>query len=118
MICTYCGCFTDRVTGKEIYPYLKHLHKKTFIQCKPCEAYVGTHADGKPLGTLANKGLRAYRIKCHDEFDKLWKSKHMKRNEAYVWLGLKMKKTRADAHIGMFNQQECQKLLQILKEES
>jgi len=86
--------------------------------CRPCDAYVGVHkGTDKPLGRLADKELRYWKMAAHEAFDPIWQSKAMKRNEAYKWLagcmGLKPKET----HIGMFDVQQCKKVIKICNDE-
>jgi hypothetical protein len=113
MICPYCGKEAIWCENKEIYG--KNYGKSYMCYyCKPCDAYVGCHLNSeRPLGIMANKELRALRIKCHYVFDKLWKSKYLKRWEAYKYLSELMK--MGDAHIGNFNKEECLILLDKLK---
>jgi hypothetical protein len=113
VICPYCGKEAVWCENKEIYgknygnSYMCYL-------CKDCNAYVGCHQNTeRPLGTMANKELRELRIKCHSNFDKLWKSKYLKRWEAYKYLSELME--MADAHIGNFTKEECLILLDKLK---
>lgn len=85
--------------------------------CLPCDARVGTHKGSKtPLGTLANAALRDLRMQCHKVFDRKWKSGKMSRTDAYVWLQEHMNLPAEKAHIGMFDKEQCNKLLKILKE--
>lgn len=117
MTCNYCGNPAKLVMGREIYPFLKRLHGRFFYLCRPCDAYCGTHqADQKPLGTLANKTLRAMRMRCHDKFDKLWKTGEMSRHEAYKWMQDVLNIPAEDAHIGMFDEDRCKKLLTVFEE--
>lgn len=75
-----------------------------------CDSFVGTHkATLKPLGTLANAELRALRIKCHAEFDKLWKEKNFKRQTAYKHLAKFMKID--EPHFGEFTKEQCEYFL-------
>ncbi len=83
--------------------------------CLPCDARVGTHRNSKtPLGTLANAALRDLRMQCHKIFDRKWKCGKMSRKKAYKWLQKAMGLSEEKAHIGMFNENQCKKLLQIL----
>ena len=87
--------------------------------CSPCKAWVGTHKNSpthKPLGSLAKEELRVLRMKAHHSFDSLWKKWGITRREAYVYLQNLMDMTPEQAHIGRFNEHECQKLLKLLKE--
>lgn len=112
-----CGNSAKMVTGKKIYPHRPDLYHKFFYHCEPCGSYVGCHpGTNEPLGTLANATIRKLRNQCHNKFDRLWKSGEMKRGEAYKWLQDKMYLTKEDAHIGKFGEEQCIKLLSILKE--
>lgn len=55
--------------------------------CKDCDAYVGCHNNTKtPLGIMANRELREWRIKAHAAIDPLWKTGFMTRKEVYALL--------------------------------
>lgn len=79
-------------------------------QFPACTAAHGAHKDGRPLGIPANKATKDARIKAHAAFDRLWKDKHMKRKEAYVWMQGAMSMTADDAHIGRFTIEQCEQL--------
>ena len=82
-----------------------------------CDAFVGVDKrDGKtPLGTMANKELRELRKKCHnDYFDPLWNTGKMKRSEAYKFLQVLMKLPKEQAHIAMFDINQCKTLIEKL----
>ena len=86
--------------------------------CVPCDAYVGTHKNSKdhaPLGRLANKELREWKKKAHAAFDPLWKSKRMKRTDAYRLMRERLGMTPDQAHIGKFDVSECKRLIEELK---
>lgn len=51
--------------GDSIYPHRPDLYGKRSYQCPHCGNYVGTHQDGKPLGTIPTPELRAMRNKVH-----------------------------------------------------
>ena len=73
-----------------------------------CNSFVGTHRGTiKPLGTLANKELRELRKECHRLFDLRWKSGIMNRKQAYKLLQEIMNLSEKDAHIAMFNKEQC-----------
>jgi len=116
-ICPYCGKFSQKTTGKEIYPHRKDLHKLVFYSCSPCKAYIGCHAStGKPFGTLADARLRSKRSLAHKEFDVLWKEKHMTRKQAYSWLASKMGISANECHIGLFDTGDCEVVIQLANE--
>lgn len=116
VICPYCGRPAKRVTGKEVYPHRNDLYRKKFWICRPCDAYVGCHRDGKPFGTLANSDLRNIRMKVHEKFDRLWKSGRMDRNAAYKSLAKKLGISTKKCHIGMFDIEQCKRALRAAKE--
>lgn len=80
-------------------------------QYPTCTSAHGAHKDGRPLGVPANKETKAARIEAHDAFDRLWKGKHMRRKEAYVWMQNTMMLSAEDAHIGRFTIEQCQQLV-------
>ena len=111
-ICPYCGKFSKKVTGKEIYPHRNDLFKLCFYSCATCDAYVGTHkGTTKPLGRLANKELREAKSVAHRAFDPLWKLGRMKRKEAYKWLAETLNIDAEDCHIGMFDIDMCEAVI-------
>jgi len=107
-ICPYCGNFSRKVKGNEIYPHRKDLHKLTFYSCSSCDAYVGCHkGSSKPMGRLANKELRKAKGSAHRAFDQLWRLGDMKRKDAYKWLAETLGIDGKDCHIGMFDVETC-----------
>ena len=80
-----------------------------------CDATVGAHQEtGEPLGIPTTKKGREWRIKAHDEFDKLWKEGDMSRSEAYHWLTKKMKLGR-QAHIAEMDVGQCRRVIGLCK---
>ena len=55
-------------------------------------------------------------MKAHEIFDSLWRKWGITQREAYAYLQNLMDMTPEQAHIGRFNEHECQKLLKLLKE--
>lgn len=115
--CDYCSNDAELVTGKVIYPHRADLFSKKFWNCTSCNAYVGCHPNTtKPLGRLANAELRKAKQQAHAAFDPLWKSRQMKRKQAYAWLAEKMGIAVQNCHIGMMDVQECKAIVSILQE--
>lgn len=116
--CPYCFEEARKVNGSVVYPHRKDLHSRVFYFCDNghSPAYVGTHKNGQPLGTLANSHLRKLRALAHHSFDNLWKSKQMSRTEAYSFLANKMNIKIERTHIGMFNEKQCREVLRIMAE--
>lgn len=111
-ICPYCSNPSEYHKSKKIY------------RCDPCDAQVGVHKDTTmPLGTMANKELRAARKKAHSYFDPLWRykatsqniSKMKARKAAYDWLAKQMGLKVDDCHIGEFDLEQCQIVIQHCK---
>lgn len=86
-----CECKQEinaRLTnGKEIYKHRKDLFDIPFWMCDSCKNFVGCHyktnTNTKPLGIIANKQIRAMRIKIHTILDTLWKNNLSTRKEIY-----------------------------------
>lgn len=120
LICPYCGAESELIDSVEIYGTSYGMIRI----CRPCDAYVGCHANSKKhvaKGRLANKELRVLKIKAHKYFDPLWKraiekygwGKKKARGKAYKWiaeeLGIKIK----DSHIGFFDIEQCKKVIEL-----
>lgn len=108
MDCPYCNKPAPWVENKEKYG---RNYGKSYMcyWCKDCDAYVGCHENTKrPLGTMANKELREWRIKAHGAIDWLWKSKRMKRHNMYKLLKEKMGR---DIHIGESDIETCKEII-------
>lgn len=123
-ICDYCGKSSDRVTGREVYPHLPHLAGKIIYRCEPCGAWVGCHpGTDKPLGRLANAGLRRAKVAAHAAFDPLWKakiareecSKKLARGLGYQWLAGQLGIDPKDCHIGMFDEATCRRVVEVCR---
>lgn len=118
--CQYCGNKAKKVLGNVIYPHKKSLWKNKFFHCAPCDAYVGCHkttnGQFKSMGQLANRELRRLRIRAHNAFDPMWRDTGIARNKCYAWLAGKMRVPIRDCHIGMFNETQCQKVIEFCKD--
>lgn len=113
--CPYCGSTIQKSDSKIIYG--KSFGDVYICQRYPiCDSYVGCHKkSGKPLGRLANKELRTWKVRAHNSFDPLWKSGDMTRTEAYSWLADKMGIDKKDCHIGMFDAEQCKEVVRVMK---
>lgn len=119
--CNYCGKPPQLLRAQnDGYPYAQDYGPVWC--CIPCRAWVGCHPNTViPLGRVANKELRQAKMAAHAVFDPMWKqhqrvaycSKQEARKVAYDWLaeqmGLPVKKT----HIGMFDVEDCQRVVQL-----
>ena len=116
-VCPYCLKTSELVGGDVIYPRRPDLSQKRFFLCKPCDAYVGCHPGTVvALGRLANKELRTWKIKAHEAFDPLWQTGKMSRSNAYELMCRMINITRNEAHIGLFNVDQCKLLIKKISE--
>ena len=112
--CDYCGSPAVLTTGQEVYPHLPHLWPNPIYRCRPCDAHVGCHpGTTKALGRLANKDLRGAKMAAHAAFDPHWKGKRMSRSDAYGRLAVAMGIPARDCHIGMFDVNQCERVVEI-----
>lgn len=67
--------------------------------------------------TPADKRTREARMACHEAFDRLWRDGRIfkKRSEAYSWMAKAMGVNKKLAHIGMFNFEQCERLLECVR---
>lgn len=115
--CDYCGQPAECVTGADVYPHRPDLAKKIIWECKPCDARVGCHpGTTSPLGRLANDQLRALKVEAHAKFDPLWQSGQMKRPDAYAWLASELEIEKSRCHIGYFNEDMCERVIEVCNE--
>lgn len=117
VFCGYCKKKAELVKGDRIYPDLIKLHNKWYYLCVPCKAYVGCHDSTKrPFGTLAKKPLRIKRMDTHEAFDSIWLSRKMSRSAAYHKLAEAMGIPVKLCHIGCFDIEQCNKVIEIVNE--
>lgn len=116
MITIYCVACAKEVEaqalfGDSIYPHRPDLYGKTFLQCPHCGNYVGTHQDGRPLGTIPTPELRAMRHKVHAVIDEYWlpERNRVKRKRLYKALSIFLGR---EYHTGELNSiKECEKVI-------
>ena len=114
VVCPYCSATARKVFGSVIYPHRTDLYSKVFYLCKPCNAYVGCHpGTSNPLGRLANAELRRAKSAAHAAFDPLWRKGAMSRSAAYSWLAESLTLKAKDCHIGMFDEELCQRTVDL-----
>ena len=118
VLCPYCGKRAKRVTGAELYPKHPACANRGFWVCYPCDARVGTHLDGRPLGTLADGELRGLRKRVHDKLDPIWlahRDKGRARKKAYQRLADALGITVDRCHVGEFDVATCHQALAAIK---
>ncbi len=117
--CPYCGAEAKLRPSSVVYK--ENTLKDGFLfvcdRYPKCDAYVAAHADSRlPMGTLANGDLRHKRIEAHKVFGKLWQSGLMSKHDAYIWMQSKFALGREQAHIAMFSEYMCDKLIEACNE--
>jgi hypothetical protein len=120
-VCPYCRRGTYLVDSSIIYS--GKSYGPVYI-CGSCDAYVGVYKGTKrALGRLANQELRYWKKEAHAEFDPLWhfisEERGVSLNEArsmcYKWLSDKMGTPLDETHIGMFDVDECKRVIQFCR---
>lgn len=122
VICPYCKQPAKLVDSQIIYGT---SYGMAWL-CKPCKAWVGCHKNSKtyaPLGRIANEELREWKKEAHAVFDRIWQRKISRdkctkghaRKVAYGWLANQLQIVVKDCHIGMFDVEECKKVIEACK---
>ena len=115
VICQYCK---DRAILTDSAVVYNGRSYGPIWYCSRCDAFVGCHRNSrkcKPLGTLANRELRAKRRQAHDAFDQFWRSGFGRKRlykELADWMRIPVQK----CHIGMFAVQECDQVIKFCRE--
>lgn len=117
MKCPYCGGGVKLVSSSVVYHSFNKGQKMWVCENYPkCDAYVGCHPNTEvPLGRLANKKLRSLKSEAHRQFDPMWKSGYMTRDNAYKWLAKEMCLTSKECHIGKFDNEMCKRAIEICR---
>ena len=111
ILCDYCKRPAQFVDSARVY---RGKSYGMIWDCRECDAYVGVHkGSSDPLGRLANKELRVWKMRAHAAFDKLWRDGKMQRREAYRWLSQAMNLRSEETHIGMFDEQQCERVCHL-----
>lgn len=105
----YCGRDMRVVRGR----------KGAFFGCMSypeCDGSSMMNEKGEPVSTAAIKPIREARRRAHLLFDQLWhgKGSQMSRGRAYKWMQKVMGLGADDAHIGLFDEAQCETLINAL----
>jgi hypothetical protein len=117
VICPEC-CAPMRLRETTKYRDRKGAPAK-FFGCSrypSCTATHAAHSDGRPMGKPGTPEVKAARVRAHDAFDAMWQGGNMARNAAYRWMQRAMGLARDEAHIGMFDVVQCERLIQLVGE--
>lgn len=112
MICPYDGTPAEWVNNSRIYG---KSYGKSYMcwLCPKCGAYVGCHQNTRrPLGTMANRELRNWRMHAHAHIDPLWKDgeNHISRGAVYAILAEHFGR---HIHIGESDIETCKKIIEL-----
>lgn len=115
LVCKYCGEPTVFVDSSEIYNGISY--GKIYL-CRKCQAYVSCHKGTETaMGSVANAELRRLRHLAHEWFDALWQNKLKKsRYNAYSWLSLRLGMNKNYTHMGLFDEEDCKRVIEIASE--
>lgn len=131
--CAHCNRECSDRFGVEVYPNRPDLAEDLFWVCPVCDARVGSHPDGRPLGTAANAELRNARQHVHQKLDPIWKDafllpnyesarrnpdekerrkalaiiKRTARVRTYAYLAEQMGMTKEECHVAMMDIHQC-----------
>lgn len=106
----------------EYHKSSNHVYGRDFgpIYSCVCGRLVGVHrGTKKPLGVPADAETRKARIRAHAALDPLWKrhknrtSAARKRRKIYRWLAAQLGIAEHDCHIGQFDIQTCDRVVEI-----
>lgn len=113
--CTVCkqDVAAQECYGRHIYLRRPDLDDKRFYMCPTCGNYVGTHKDGRSLGTIPSPELRDQRKWGHNVIDPYWlgdgHADRAKRKQLYSALSEALGK---EYHTGNLNsREECVKVV-------
>ena len=111
--CPYCGAMTHLRSADGIY--FDNSRNAMLYVCRNfprCDSYVKVHPGTTiPMGTVANKKLRALRKEAHKYFNQIYDRAIMSRQEAYQWLSEYLGLPQERAHIGMMGEYYCQMVI-------
>jgi len=121
-VCPYCNGSTEYVDSAAVYDKSYGM----IYLCRACNAWVGVHAGtDKALGRLAKAELRQLKMLAHRCFDPIaveglindFYHLHIPgmntREKAYWWLAGEMGIKPEYCHIGMFDEEECKRVIAI-----
>lgn len=118
--CPYCHSLAVKRPASFIYGEKNRDQDAYVYVCSRypfCDAYVAAHKKtGLPMGTLANGELRHKRILAHRVFNRLWQEGYMGKQAAYRWLQVQLGLPESMAHIAMFSEYLCDRVITLCGE--
>lgn len=119
----FCGSSTSLQSNSLIYNGKEYGNGKIWLcdRFPSCRGSVGTHPDGRPLGTIPDEETKKLRIKVHAMIDPIWKSSQSSyryqkklRGSVYGWLKRIMNSNK-EIHVGETTKEDCIKLMEAIK---
>ena len=112
--CPYCGSHSVLRSADGIYQDNRQNTMLYVCSRYPaCDSYVRVHPGTKiPVGTMANRELRALRNEAHRNFDQLHKKGLMSKEDAYHWLASILAAPLGQAHIGYLGEYYCRQVIE------
>ena len=111
----FCGSSSSLRSNALIYNGREYGNGKIWLcdRFPVCRGSVGTHPDGKPLGTIPDEETKKLRIKVHSVIDPLWRGQKKNRGSVYGWL---KRISGKDYHNGEASKEDCLRILELIKE--
>jgi hypothetical protein len=112
----FCGSSASLKSNALIYNGKEYGNGKVWLcdRFPACRGSVGTHPDGRPLGTIPDEETKKLRIKVHALVDPLWKSQGVPRGKVYGYLK-RIMKSEKEIHMGETTKEDCLKLMETIK---
>ena len=85
--------------------------KRTFSVGQDPGIRLGASEAGSPYHEI----LRLKRIEAHQVLDAYWQKQHISRTKAYQWLARELKLPEEDTHIGGFEIDTCQRVIDLCR---
>lgn len=117
----FCGTETEYIDSAAFYHGRSYGMRWICKRWPECRGSVGSHPDGRPLGTIPDESTKKLRIELHSIVDAIWhgktgKEKRYARGSAYRWLQNLTGLSQEDCHIGMFDEEACRFALKRVAE--
>ena len=112
----FCGSTSSLRSNSLIYNGKEYGNGKVWLcdRFHACRGSVGTHPDGKPLGTIPDEETKRLRIKVHALVDPIWKADKKKRGSVYGWLK-RIMGGQKEIHMGETTKEDCLRLIDAIK---
>lgn len=117
-VACFCGSTASIRSNAIIYNGREYGNGKAWIcdRFPDCRGSVGTHPDGKPLGTIPDAETKKLRIQVHAVIDPIWKGQSKKkRGSVYGWLK-RITGSQKEIHIGETTKEDCLRLLELIEQ--